>query len=92
MIPIAGHSYYSRVLRFSITKDQRGEPAPYVALKRGSMRVGAARRAVPGARAARLPPAGAELVLEVDDVADERERVVTAGWPLDEDLQDRPWG
>jgi lactoylglutathione lyase len=84
--------FYSRVLRFSITKDQRREPAPYVALKRGSVHVGAARRAVPGARAARLPPAGAELVLEVDDVAGERERVVAAGWPLDEDLQDRPWG
>jgi lactoylglutathione lyase len=84
--------FYSRVLRFGITKDQRGEPAPYVALKRGSVRVGAARRAVPGARAARLPPAGAELVLEVDDVVGERERVVAAGWPLDEDLEDRPWG
>ena len=36
--------------------------------------------------------AGAELVLEVDDVAAERGRVVAAGWPLHEELQDRPWG
>jgi lactoylglutathione lyase len=31
-------------------------------------------------------------VLEVDDIAAERDRVVAAGWPLEEDLQDRPWG
>jgi uncharacterized glyoxalase superfamily protein PhnB len=41
--------------------------------------------------AARRAPAGVELVLEVDDVAGERDRVVAAGWPLEEDLQDRPW-
>ncbi|MGD0246662.1 MAG: VOC family protein [Streptosporangiaceae bacterium] len=44
------------------------------------------------ARAARLPPAGVELVLEVDDVGGDRDRVVGAGWPLEQDLQDRPWG
>jgi len=37
-------------------------------------------------------PAGVELVLEVDDVVAERDRVAAAGWPLAEDLQDRPWG
>ena len=84
--------FYSRVLRFVVMTDQRNEEAAYVSLKRGSVRVGAARRAVPGARAARVPPAGAELVLEVDDVAGERDRVVAAGWPLEEDLRDRPWG
>lgn len=31
-------------------------------------------------------------MLEVDDVAGERDRVATAGWPLDEDLRDRSWG
>jgi uncharacterized glyoxalase superfamily protein PhnB len=31
-------------------------------------------------------------VLEVDDVAAERDRVVAAGWPLEEDLANRPWG
>jgi lactoylglutathione lyase len=33
-----------------------------------------------------------EIVLEVADVASERDRVVAAGWPLDEDLRERPWG
>ena len=84
--------FYTRVLRFAVTADQRSERAAYVALQRGSVRVGAARRTVPGARAARVPPAGAEVVLEVDDVAGERDRVVAAGWPLQEDLRDRPWG
>ncbi len=39
----------------------------------------------------RRPPTGVELVLEVDDVVAERDRVVAAGWPLLEGLQDRPW-
>jgi lactoylglutathione lyase len=87
--------FYARVLRFGVTKDQRHEPSAYVSMRRGTVQVGAARRAVdtvPDARAARLPPAGVELVLEVDDVAGERDRVVAAGWPLEQDLQDRPWG
>jgi hypothetical protein len=33
-----------------------------------------------------------DLVLEVDDVVAERDLVVAAGWPLEQDLQDRPWG
>ena len=84
--------FYMRVLRFRLTADRRGQPGKYVSLQRGSVRVGAARRVVPDARAARLPPAGVELVLEVDDVVAERDRVTAAGWPLMEDLQDRPWG
>lgn len=47
---------------------------------------------MPDARAARLPPAGVELVLEVDDVVAERDQITAAGWPLAEDLRDRPWG
>jgi hypothetical protein len=33
-----------------------------------------------------------ELVLEVDDIVAERDRIVAAGWPLQEDLQRRSWG
>jgi hypothetical protein len=58
--------FYMRVLRFRLIADRRDEPSPYVSLQRGSVRVGAARRAVPDARAARRPPAGVELVLEVE--------------------------
>ena len=84
--------FYTRVLLFRLTADQRDEPDPYVSLQRDYVRIGAAGRAVPDARAARLPPSGVELVLEIDDVIAERDRVITAGWPLAEDLQDRPWG
>ena len=84
--------FYTRVLRFRLIADRRDEPSAYVSLQRGSVRVGAARRAVPDARAARLPPAGVELVLEVDDVAAERDQITAAGWPMAEDLRDRPWG
>jgi len=84
--------FYTRVLHFRLIADQRGEPSPYVSLERDDVRIGAARRAVPDARASRLPPAGVELVLEVDDVTAERDLVIAAGWPLAEDLQDRPWG
>lgn len=84
--------FYTRVLRFRLTADRRDQEDEYVSLQRGSVRVGAARRAVRDVRAARLPPAGVELVLEVDDVVAERDRVTAAGWPLAEDLQDRPWG
>jgi catechol 2,3-dioxygenase-like lactoylglutathione lyase family enzyme len=85
--------FYTRVLLFHVTADQRDEPDPYVSLQRDDVRIGAARRAaVSDASAARLPPAGAELVLEVDDVIAERDRVITAGWPLAENLRDQPWG
>ncbi|MFG2044015.1 VOC family protein [Dactylosporangium sp. NPDC048998] len=57
------------------------------AVREGGGRCGHSRRS-PTCR----PPAGAELVLEVDDVAEARERVVRAGWPLEDDLTSRPWG
>jgi predicted enzyme related to lactoylglutathione lyase len=84
--------FYTGVLGFTVTADRRGEPDAYVSLMRGSVRIGAARRAVPDGAAGRRPPAGVELVLEVDDVAAERDRVAAAGWPLAEDLQEHPWG
>ena len=84
--------FYTRVLRFDVTDDRRHEPTAYVSMRRGAVQVGVLRSTVPDARAARLPPAGVELVLEVDDVGGERDRVVAAGWQLEQDLQDRPWG
>jgi lactoylglutathione lyase len=83
--------FYQRVLGFQLTDDRRGQD-DYVALRRGAVRVGAVLAAVPDERAARRPPTGVELVLEVDDVAAARDRVVAAGWPLDDDLHDQSWG
>jgi lactoylglutathione lyase len=84
--------FYARVLGFAVLKDQRHDPVAYVSLGRGGVRVGALRGDAADVRPARLPPTGVELVLEVDDVDAERDRVVAAGWPLNEDLQLRPWG
>jgi predicted enzyme related to lactoylglutathione lyase len=84
--------FYTNVLRFTVTKDERDAPEAYVALKRGGVRIGALRRTDRGDLEARRPPTGVELVLEVDDVTAERDRIVAAGWPLDEDLRARPWG
>lgn len=39
--------FYTRVLHFRLTTDQRGEPGAYVALQRDDVRIGAARRAGP---------------------------------------------
>ena len=83
--------FYQRVLGFQLTDDRR-DVDDYVALRRGAVRVGAVQEAVPQAQAARRPPTGVELVLEVGDVAAERDRVVAAGWPLDDDLHDQVWG
>jgi hypothetical protein len=42
--------------------------------------------------AARALPAGTEIVIEVDDLSAERDRVLASGWQLAEDIQLRPWG
>lgn len=82
--------FYQRVLGFQLTDDRRAED--YVSLRRGGVQVGAVKAMLPNASTARRPPAGLELVLEVDDVDAERDRVVAAGWPLDDDLRDQSWG
>ena len=84
--------FYTRVLRFEVSADRRREPQPYIELRRDAVRIGAARRADDGHSSHRLPPVGVELVLEVDDVDDELERVRMSGWPIAEQLQERPWG
>ena len=87
----AAADFYRRVLGFDVAADRRPADDPYVALLRGTVRIGAARRGS-GRPEWRRPPTGGEIVLEVDDVDAEREHVVGQGWPLDADLVDRPWG
>ncbi len=84
--------FYTRVLGFAVAKDDRSGTLPYVALERDHVHVGAvpSPEAVPLER--RLPPTGVELVLEVDDLDAARARVLAGGWPLEEDVQERPWG
>jgi lactoylglutathione lyase len=84
--------FYTKVLGFRIVGHQRDSDAPYLALERGEIRLGAARRPPAPEPEARRPPVGVELVLEVDDLASERARVRAASWPVTEEVVTRPWG
>jgi lactoylglutathione lyase len=66
-------------------------PLTYASLRFGGVRIGAAEApAVDPNR--RAYPVGTEIVIEVDDVRSERDRIVAAGIELLDDLQERPWG
>jgi pyridoxamine 5'-phosphate oxidase len=85
--------FYTRVLGFAVLRREGSDVDGYVALRRGKVQVGAATRAEHAPDLDhRRPPTGVELVLEVDDVEEELERVRVVGWPVEEELTLRPWG
>jgi predicted enzyme related to lactoylglutathione lyase len=84
--------FYTDVLGFTLTVDQRDADYPYAAVESGSVRIGAARAQEAVERGARAVPTGVEIVLEVDDVAEAHRRVTLAGYPIEQDLTRRPWG
>lgn len=84
--------FFTRVLGFDVVSDRRDEPEPYVAFRRDAVHVGALRHPGEVHRPERRPPMGVEVVLEVDDVDQELERVSAAGWAITEGLVERPWG
>jgi predicted enzyme related to lactoylglutathione lyase len=84
--------FYERVLGFVVTDDRRTAELPYLGMARDGVRLGASSILGPGDRGHRLPPTGVEIVLEVDDLAAERDRVLGARWPLAQDLTLQPWG
>ena len=84
--------FYERVLGFALTDDRRRAGLPYLGMTRDAVRLGAATVLGPGRREHRLPPTGVEIVLEVDDLQAERDRVRAAGWPLAQDITLQPWG
>lgn len=85
-------AFYVGVLAFQMVRDERRSIAPYVALHRGAVALGAAARPPILDQGSRRPPVGVELVLEVDDLDVDRARVDAAGWPVTEDITERPWG
>lgn len=87
----ASVAFYCTVARFDIVKDDRPRGSAYVALARGDVRIGLAERPATIARD-RQPAASVEIVIEVDDVVSERDLVLAAGWSLEADLEERPWG
>jgi DNA-binding PadR family transcriptional regulator/catechol 2,3-dioxygenase-like lactoylglutathione lyase family enzyme len=76
--------FYAGVLGFAVTKDDRSGTPPHVALERDHVHVGAVASSEPVAAEPRRTPTGVELVLEVDDLAAEVERISAAGWPVRE--------
>jgi lactoylglutathione lyase len=84
--------FYVRVLRFSVDADERVEGRQYVSVRRGGVRIGAARAWAPVDEGARAVPQGVELVVEVDDLHAERDAVAAAGWPLAAEIERQPWG
>ena len=84
--------FYVDLLGFTLVIDRRGDEQPYLALERDAVRIGAAARPGEGNRAQRRPPIGVEIVLEVDYLHAERDRIRHAGWPIEEDIVRRPWG
>jgi predicted enzyme related to lactoylglutathione lyase len=84
--------FYVRVLAFTLLRDERHDEVAYIHMRRGDVFVGALGHFGAPDAAARRPPIGVELVLEVDDLDAERERIVAAGWPLSADLTEQSWG
>jgi lactoylglutathione lyase len=84
--------FYVEVLGFEVVADRREEVPPYMAFKRGRVRIGALGVSGEVVTESRRPPSGVELVLEVDDLEAEFEQVVASGWPIEEGLSDQAWG
>lgn len=83
--------FYVRVLGFVLERDERRAAQPYLALARDDVRIGAA--AGPDVdHAARRPPVGVELVIEVENLDSCHERVMSSGWPIDGALTAQAWG
>lgn len=87
----AAVSFYVRALGFTVKGDERSAARPYVALERDHVRLGISGRPAVN-QEHRRPPVGAELVLEVDNLDAEHDRVIAAGCALAEGLTLRPWG
>ena len=84
--------FYAEVLGFNIRRDERASEVAYMTMERDGIKLGALARPSISPQTSRRPPIGVELVLEVDDLMAERDRVAKAGWRVTEELTDRPWG
>jgi predicted enzyme related to lactoylglutathione lyase len=84
--------FYRDVLGFAVGRDRRRDRIRYVELRRGPARIGATEAWEPVDPEARAVPQGVEIVLEVPDLAAERDAVVSRGWSLAADITAQPWG
>jgi len=85
-------AFYVDVLRFTAIRDERHNAVPYLGLRRGAVHIGVVRGWAPTDPELRFPPQGVELVLEVDDLDDERAAIRAAGWELSRTSSSGPGG
>lgn len=81
--------FYVEVLDFH--RPESDPATGYVVVRRGGVRVSCCRHDRAD-RTPRRPPEGSEIVVRVDDVQAEYDRILLSDWPLADPLQDRPWG
>ncbi|WP_435200866.1 VOC family protein [Janibacter sp. GS2] len=77
-------------LGFELVGRKEGPPR-YASVRRDEVRIGMVQSPRHPSEQ-RAVPIGTEIVIAVDDVRAERDRVVAAGVELAEDLRDREWG
>lgn len=84
--------FYSGILGFTLLVHNGN----YAYLRRDNIFIGAiengSSESLEEKESYRRPKKGVEIVIEVDDLAKERERIVGKGWKLDTDIKARPWG
>lgn len=82
--------FYVRILGFNPHRELKTDD-DHAVVRRDDVDIGCTRH--PEAdTAARKPPHGSEIVLRVDDIRLEHQRVVSSGWPIEDELEERPWG
>ncbi|WP_158307310.1 VOC family protein [Kribbella flavida] len=85
----AAGDFYRRVLGF---EELSRQPGRYLWMGRGTARIGIGAAADAVDPAVRRVPAGTEIVLEVDDLDAEYERVSRSGWPVESPPRTQEWG
>jgi predicted enzyme related to lactoylglutathione lyase len=82
-------NFYVGVLGFQ--RPEVDMTSDYVVVCRDDVRVGCCFHSEANS-SPRRPPDGSEIVLRVDDIQAEYDRVLSSGWPIADSLQNRPWG
>jgi lactoylglutathione lyase len=80
--------FYRDVLGF----EELSRQPRYLWMGRGTARIGIGATTDPIDPAVRRVPHGTEIVLEVDDIDAEYQRVCATGWPVEGDLRLQDWG
>jgi len=84
--------FYTNILRFTLLQHKDN----YAYLGRDNIFIGAIEAESPDSwdqrQSYRQPPKGIEIVIEVDDLQQERDWIVAKDWKLDADITLQSWG